>query len=298
MKMKILAASLAEYNQSQVERLCHIDFRVNYLGSVGRFDLMNRFGIKEAAATRDLSEYRRLASENLVFDGPSKKYLRADSFSPLFEFTPSQVLTALSQGLGEDFIGNHKPYIYCEIPAQLNVPSLEVLSVLSRAIHQNRVVRVTYRSVSSGTTVREIIPFALADNGLRWHVRAFDRRRGRFSDFVVTRISDPVIVESRVLEPETREYDIQWNRIVELEIVPHPKVKHRETIEFDYGMKDGVLKVNVRAAVAGYVLRRWNVDCSRDHRLDGEEVHLWLRNSAALYGVQNIMLAPGVEEFE
>lgn len=294
--MKMLADSLAEFNQSQVERLCHIDFRVNYLGSVGRYDLMNRFGIKEAAATRDLSEYKRLTATNLVFDGPSKRYLRADSFIPLFQFSPSQVLTALSQGLGEDFIGDHKPYIHCEIPAQLNAPSLEVLSVLSRAIHQKRVVQIKYRSLTSGATVREIIPFALADNGLRWHVRAFDRRRSRFSDFVVTRISEPEIIQSEVLEHEARDHDIQWNRIVELEIVPHPRLKHRETIEFDYGMKNGVLKVNVRAAVAGYVLRRWNVDCSRDHRLDGEEVHLWLRNSAALYGVQNIMLAPGFEE--
>jgi hypothetical protein len=69
----------------------------------------------------------------------------------------------------------------------------------------------------------------------------------------------------------------------------------------DYAMRDGVLKVNVRAAVAGYVLRRWNVDCTEDHSLKGTEdnnqkgaeYHLWLRNRQALYGVQNLMLAPG-----
>jgi len=49
----------------------------------------------------------------------------------------------------------------------------------------------------------------------------------------------------------------------------------------------------VRAAVAGYVLRRWNVDCTEDHNLKGDEYHLWLRNRQALYGVQNLMLAPG-----
>jgi len=292
----ILTDSLTELNQSQLARLSHIDFKLNYLGSIGRTDLTRRFGIKEAAATRDLSEYRRLAAGNLIFDGPSKRYLRAETFKPLFPFSPSQVLTALSHGLGEEFVGHHKPYIHCEIPVQLNTPSLEVLSMLSRAIHQKRVVEIKYRSLTSGTNVREITPFALADNGLRWHVRAFDRRRNRFSDFVMTRISDPVIVQSQVLEHESREYDIQWNRIVELEIIPHPRLKHRETVEFDYGMKDGVLKVNVRAAVAGYVLRRWNVDCSKNHSLDGNEVHLWLRNSAALYGVQNILLAPGYEE--
>ena len=288
-------SKLLELSQAQQVRLSHIDFRINYLGSVGRFDLIKRFGIKEAAATRDLTEYKNLAPQNLTFDGQSKKYVRADTFESLFNFSSSQVLTALSQGLGEDFIGNHKPYLYCETPAQLNSPSLAVLSVLSRAICQKRVVGIGYRSLTSGTTSRDIIPFALADNGLRWHVRAFDRRRARFSDFVVTRISDPVITQSEVLEHETRDQDIQWNRIVELEIVPHPKIEHPETIEYDYGMIDGVLKVNVRAALAGYVLRRWNVDCSTNHTLEGNEVHLWLRNSPALYGVQNILLAPGYE---
>lgn len=53
------------------------------------------------------------------------------------------------------------------------------------------------------------------------------------------------------------------------------------------------MNVNVRAAVAGYVLRRWNVDCSEDHSLKGPEYHLWLKNWQALYGVENLVIAPG-----
>ena len=49
----------------------------------------------------------------------------------------------------------------------------------------------------------------------------------------------------------------------------------------------------VRAAMAGYLLRRWNVDCTEDHGLKGTEYHLWLRNRQALYGVTNLVLAPG-----
>ena len=78
-----------------------------------------------------------------------------------------------------------------------------------------------------------------------------------------------------------------------MEIVAHPNLPYPETIEVDYAMQDAVLRVNVRAAVAGYVLRRWNVDCTQDHSLEGAECHLWLRNRPALYGVQNLMLAPG-----
>jgi hypothetical protein len=49
----------------------------------------------------------------------------------------------------------------------------------------------------------------------------------------------------------------------------------------------------VRAAVAGYLLRRWNVDCSESNKLIGAEYHLALQNRLALESVDNLMLAPG-----
>ncbi len=114
---------------------------------------------------------------------------------------------------------------------EISKPSLQVLSVLSRAIHQKKVVNITYQSLTSGKTSREIIPFTLIDNGLRWHIRAYDRKRARFTDFVITRISDPFIVESIIEDHETRESDIQWNRVVELEIIAHPRLNFPETVE-------------------------------------------------------------------
>lgn len=292
---------LSEISQVQKERLSHIDFRAYFLGGVGRSDLVSRFGIGEAAATRDITLYRELAPKNLEYDTQVRSYVKSEAFKPLFNYSPSQVLAALSQGFGEDFVGSHKAMIPCATPAELNKPLLPVLAVLTRAIHHKRVVRIQYRSIDSGLSTREIVPFVLVDNGLRWHVRAYDRKREAFIDFVITRITDPVITDSEPQEHETREADIQWNRIVEMELVAHPKLRHPETIEMDYAMQDGVLKVNVRAAVAGYVLRRWNVDCTEDHSLrgtgnnsqKGAEYHLWLRNRQALYGVQNLVLAPG-----
>ena len=44
-----------------------------------------------------------------------------------------------------------------------------------------------------------------------------------------------------IKEHETRESDIQWNRIVKLEIVPHPSLKHPKTIETDYAMENLVI---------------------------------------------------------
>lgn len=122
----------------------------------------------------------------------------------------------------------------------------------------------------------------------------------QFRDFVLTRIkdanlSDPSRPDGKVDEERERvQQDKQWNRIVDLELIPHPKIKHPEAVMLDYGMFDGCLKVEVRSAVAGYLLRLWNVDCSKEHILSSPEMQLALRNSEALYGVENAMLAPGV----
>ena len=40
-----------------------------------------------------------------------------------------------------------------------------------------------------------------------------------------------------------------------------------------------------RAALTGYVLRRWRMGCSPGHSLSGPEYWLWLRDAQALYGV-------------
>ncbi len=278
--------------QAQRERLLHIDFRAYFLGDVGRSDLIKRFGIKAAAATRDINIYTELAPGNIDYDTKTKSFIREDGFKPLFEYNVSQVLSALSQGFGEDFVGSPKPVIACEMPAKLNKPKLDVLSVITRAIHQGKAVKVEYSSTSSGTAMRELVPFVLVDNGLRWHVRTYDRKNDRFGDFVITRITKAKLIDAPLGEHEDLKHDIQWNRIVEMELVPHPRIKHPRVIELDYDMIDGVRKQNVRAAVAGYVLRRWNVDCTEDHSLEGAEYHLWLRNTPALYGVDNLSIAP------
>ena len=284
---------LATISQAQRERLFHIDFKLYFLGSVNRTDLVSRFGIKEAAASRDLSLYKDLAPKNIEYDTKAKTYIQRDGFSPLFEYSGSQTLAALLHGFGDDFVGTQKPIVTCEAPTQLNYPNIQTLAFITRAIHNSQVLKIQYRSLSSGLSEREIVPFALIDNGLRWHVRGYDRARSRFADFVINRIEAPQLISEEIPEEQSKAADNQWNRIVELHIVPHPKLKHPETIEAEYVMNSGLLNLSVRAALAGYVLRKWNVDCSKEHTLAGPEYHLWLKNTPTLYGVDNLSLAPG-----
>jgi WYL domain len=285
---------LAALTQSQRDRLTFIDLRLRFIGEFQRQDLVQRFGIQAAAATRDISQYKELSPRNLDYNTKRKVYVRADWFNPVFEFTASRILTWLAQGFGdgEPIRGRH--LVLCEGFESSSGLDLEILSTLTRAIHKKTAVEISYGALSSGLATREIVPFALADNGQRWHVRAFDRRNSGFRDFVLNRIADAQLINGATKEHESLDEDIQWNRIVEIELVPHPaNIQHPDSIEAEYGMKKGVLKMRVRAAMAGYLMRRWNVDCTDDHSLKGAEHHLWLRNRQALYGVTNLLLAPG-----
>ena len=280
-------------SHAQRERLAYIDFRLYFFGEIGRPDLIERFGVAPAGATRDLALYREIAPQNITFDGSNKIYRIGQAFSPLFDHASQRVLSALALGFGDGVNGATQPLLPCESPTALNNPRMDVLAPVCRAIHAKRPVAIRYHSMSSGESERVIVPFALVDTGLRWHVRAFDRKSGEFRDFVVTRIEAPTLLDEEPQTNERPDNDIQWTRIVELNFVPHPRLERPEIIKMDYGMTDGSIRIRVRAAVAGYMLLRWSVDCSPDHSLLGPEYRLWLRDPLALYGVKNALLAPG-----
>lgn len=278
---------------AQRERLAHIDFRLYFLGEVSRADISEKFDVAPAVATRDLARYRAIVPENIRFDGSTKTYRATEEFQPRFEHLLERALSALSMGFGDGLCGASVGLVPCEYPSPINRPALDVLAAVTRAIRGRRVLRISYMSSSSSATEREILPFALADNGLRWHLRAFDRKSSSFRDFVLTRVLSVQTAPGKPLPEESAERDVQWARVVEMELVPHPEFASPELAALDYPMSDGVLRIRARAALAGYVLRRWSVDCSPGHSLRSPEYRLWLRNREVLAGVDSATIAPG-----
>jgi len=285
---------LNDLTQPQRDRLAFVELRVRFIGEIRRQDLVSRFGIQSAAASRDLALYKELAAGNIDYDTKGKSYVLGSDFRPLFVFSPERVLSWLTQAFGDGEPMPLKAWVSSESPSRLTCPDLNVLASVTRAIHRECPLGIEYHSISSGCTKREIVPFALIDSGLRWYVRAFDRKSQEFRDFVITRIKRPEVLKGQAVEPhEVSDQDIQWMRIVELELVPHPNQPRPEIAEMDYGMEEGVLRMKLRAAIAGYILRKWSVDCSADHSLSGHEYRLWLKDHLAIYGVRNAVLAPG-----
>lgn len=289
--------AINDLSQKQRDRLAYIEFRLWFLGDVSRRDLMERFGIAPAVATRDFTAYRELAPENIDFEGSRKVYVPSEQFSPVFEHEPDRVLAAISQGFGDgdDRVGGG--YLPCALPLRLNRPSLKELAVVTRAIHQKQALSVKYHSLKRGAADREVVPHALVDSGLRWHVRAYDRKTGEFRDLVISRIEAAVpAMDQDVLPHEMAAADTEWNRQIDLVMRVHPGVDRPEIVERDFGMRRGELHVTMRAAVAGYVLQLWNVDCSPDQHLNARIHRLSLKNVDAMRGIKSLEIAPGYSD--
>lgn len=280
-------------SHSQRERLAYLELKAFFIGELRRGDLEARFSIKPAAATRDLNAYRERAPDNLAYDRYVKAYVPTSHFCPVFPFSAERVLSWLLHGYGDGQGPTVARTIPCEGAGELVQPDFSLLGGITRAIHTGRALRIDYLSLSSGAAKRVIVPVALADNGLRWHVRAYDRQRRRFSDFVLTRITKVKPLDEAAEAHERMEADVQWNRRIDLHLVPHPGLKHPEAVMADYGMRDGSLILKVSAALAGYALQRWAVDCSSTHKLDCSRHHLWLADPAVLAGVESAVMAPG-----
>jgi hypothetical protein len=294
-----LKNQLSELQQIQRERIAHIDFTLLFKGEAVRADLTQRFNISPAQATKDLKLYGDLAPGNVEYIQAERIHTRASKFKALFEYDVTRTLSTISQGFGDGFSGKLRPPLACEAPHHLNQPELKIVATISEAIYKKTPVQIEYVSLSSGKSKRVLVPHTLVDNGLRWHVRAYDRKQNGFRDFVLTRVKNAVLLGKNEsdytvdIDSESSQWDKQWNRIVELELIPHPNINHAEAIEMDYGMANGYFTVEIRAAVTGYLLRLWNIDCTPKHTLTGSEFQLALHNPEALYGVENAQLAPG-----
>lgn len=286
---------LSALSAAQRLRLAFIEFRVWFYGEVARKHVLERFEIATAAGTRDLMLYKQLAPNNVSYDQKHYRYL--PTFSPLFQHDADKVLAALTAGVSAADTGRSSETISHAAPKRLNQPALDTLATVTRAIHAGQVLSLTFLSMKKGPGKRIIVPHSLVDSGLRWHVRAFDRTKGHFRDLVLTRMEN-VHALTDCSPPALQELiaaDTQWNRMFTLTLIPHPSRPHPEVIAKDFGMQQGQLKVSVRGAVAGYVMRQWQVDCSPDASMRGQEIRLRLADPATLHGAGSAALAPGYQ---
>jgi len=278
----------------QLERVKYIDYCAYFFGKVGRKDLQQKFGIAPAAATRDFNLYNKEAPDNLIYQLGIRSYVISPNFIPIFNYTSHNTLSRITNELAGTAV---TPEYSLRLGRTVEVG---LLSELTRSIYLNKAIECVYRSTGSGESTKQLVPHAIFDSGLHWYVRAYDRTENRqhFADFSLSRFLKITELDTPPDQREIQSKDYKYNTFITLEIAPHPNQKHPETIEFDYGMKDGVLEKEVRSSLAGYLLRRWNVDCSLKGRLSGNEYQLCLKNTSEVMNTADLFLAPRFKEPE
>lgn len=284
---------LLNIQYAQRERLAFIDYCLEYIGKVSRTTLVAHFDVGVASCSRDFKLYTSLAPHNVTFTHRDKFYYRTEEFNPLFKHEPSVVLKSLSEGFGDGFATPRVQTDWIFDAPRLVLPKPELVGIITRNIASGSAITICYHSLSSGVSERTIVPHAIVNNGQQWHVRAFDLQSKSFRDFVCTRIEHVSFSDHIIDDTQTASADAQWQKKVSLELVPHPKLKHRKSIELDFEMQEGKRVIETRAALAGYLLRHWNVDCSDDARLPPNKNQLWLKNAEVKSAIENIGLAWG-----
>lgn len=246
-------------SSGQERRLEFIDFRLRWEGKLNRKDLIEHFGVSVPQASLDIAKYLELAPSNLNYDPSSRSYHSTSHFQPVFTHSSASrylaELLATKTGVLEpsgSFIGIGVEVGYAPTPSR--AMDEETIVSLVRAIKGQRSVLARYQSMSSLDSERELSPLALGHDGFRWHVRAYCHQKSRFSDFVLTRLSN---IQENGAALATLGEDMEWNTVVTLVLVPHPDLtaNKQAAIAYDYGMVGGEALLPCRQALLFYTLK-------------------------------------------
>lgn len=267
---------MADYSEQKPairRRFEFIEFALLWEGSVGRGKLQDQFSISSQQATKDLTSYGEMAPGNLVYDPRRKTYLAGRDFAPLFSDGSSSDylshLNALCRGTKDrseiwpTFVPTH-----AITASRTRTIRPDVLRKVLAAIRDELVLQARYTSMSSAAGLRRrLVPHAIASDTHRWHVRAYDLDRERWSDFVISRLTDVRTEEVAEDVPPDR----KWKERVDVTMRVDPGLEEgrRVAIEREYDMRRGRMILSVSRAMLFYELRHHGFDPRRI--VDGED---------------------------
>jgi hypothetical protein len=275
----------------QIENFKLIEFIAYYSGIVTPEDMQSGIGRLYRYSHQHISAYVQRYPGNLVSAADQEGFVPTDDFTPHFaDLTPQTVLSALSnlQFLEwESTAANIPGWLKAGgLTIPLRYPDKPILAAIIRAIRAKGEIEIDYLSLGQTQAYesRVIKPHALGFNGQRWHVRAYDAKRSRFSDFVLSRIVRARPLSEAIIDVAALDDRDWWERVT-IELIPHPgltDIKKLGVIQ-DYAFEEeGTLKVKVRKSFAAYLLLYLNVDYTADYSMDPRRHHLALRHPAAV----------------
>lgn len=253
---------------STKKRIEFIETRLFWEGKISRKDLIEYFDISIPQATKDIKAYTNIAPNNIQYDNSAKHYIACEEFNPALIVPESEVY--LTRLLSSDFKSD---YFFCgSMPSFYRIPCIQrkivpsVLKYILKNIRKKSAIYIEYQSMSGhGSTWRWICPHAIGFDGFRWHTRAFCYKDKTYKDFNIGRILNTGKAQPNSLDHTN---DFEWFNDISFKIIPHNKLTNgqRECIELDYGMIDGTLEFEVKAAFVFYMLKRLRLDKGHEKR--------------------------------
>lgn len=271
------------------KRLEFIESRLYWEGTVNRKNITERFGISVPQASADLKKYQEIAPENIQYDNQKKQYLASLKFKPaLINPRAEDYLTQLSL-IGTGVLQNDETYIgniphFDMIPSFKRAVDNDVFRSIIKAIHTKNSLEIKYQSMSRPDPVwRWVAPHAFGSNDSRWHIRAFCHINNDYRDFNLGRI-----LEIKGIKRHDINFleDRLWHKYISIVIVPHPGLSEsqKKIIERDYGMKNSIAVINVRAALIFYLIKNLGLHPGHEEN-DPEKQQVILLNRDEVYDI-------------
>ena len=277
------------------DRYRFIDFLLMFKGGFMRLELVKRFGIGEATASRTIASFIAAYPNVIQYQGSRRGYTAHKGFAPEFKHDALAGLRYVAAGeLVEqvDVVGYG-------VPSHKLQKTLDVTSVatITQAIVNRYLISIDYVSTTSGARRRNVVPHAVFEAGAAWYFRAFDTASTEFRTFKFCRINSVIVIGPTEQTSQDRDRDDSWNRMRVVRLIPHPKNPLPDAQVLDLGISDKESKeILVSEACLGFLLTDFRVDCSRNHKLNYYEYPLALENRNELESVESMGTAPGFKK--
>jgi predicted DNA-binding transcriptional regulator YafY len=237
------------------ERLAYILMKTYWEGVVSRQDVMKRFNVSAAQASKNFSELRKVYPNTIKYDDSIKRYVP--------DFNLEQTIPSLDFQYYLNLIKQQFNRPINVLPSKPYIP-VKLYRVLNNALNKKSGIGFKYHSLANPTknSPRTVFPHSLVNSGYRWHIRGWEKESGLFKDFNLSRIEMGTLKLLEITDIHSdMQNDAAWNNEVSIFLIPNPKLSEGEggVVALDFNMRDKILHLRCKQALLIYTLNSYLV---------------------------------------
>jgi hypothetical protein len=237
-------------------RFSFIESRLYWAEGLTATALAEAFGISRQSAQAVIEKYRQQHPNNMLYDAAKKQHIADESFEPHYirkdssRFFDAVRGQALVNMYAEDVSWSDIPF---EDASRNLKPNIGYFPALVDALIKKHVITIYYYS-KKRVLLRDISPHHLVYADGRYHVRAYWHDEG-YRDFVLSRISYASYAGD---DGVSDKHDREWHQRITLKFKLNPALPDatKQAMQKDYTLKEGVLNIPCRQALALYIERK------------------------------------------